>query len=121
MSKRKSTTKTSKTKTITRASAAKTAVTKSAISGASAPALIVLGYDDQQKPRGARFVNAKPDLVAKAADLMDLKVYQATSQTWQVPRNCPSVGFMPARLRAEHPEALYSEVVVALAVDPRQR
>ena len=32
------------------------------------PPLIVLGFDEQQKPRGARFVDAKPDLVTKAAD-----------------------------------------------------
>jgi hypothetical protein len=40
--------------------------------------LIVLGFDDQQKPRGARFVDGKPDLVTKAADLMGFKVYEAS-------------------------------------------
>ena len=61
---------------------AKTSVTKRSAAPANngAPALIVLGYDDQQKPRGARFVDAKQDLVAKAVELMDLKVYQATSE-----------------------------------------
>jgi hypothetical protein len=69
-----------KSKSSTKASAAKTAVTKSSAAPAtSASPLIVLGYDEHQKPRGARFVDAKPDLVAKAADLMDLKVYQATT------------------------------------------
>ena len=68
-----------KSKSTTKASAAKAAVTKSAVSpGSSTPALIVLGYDEQQKPRGARFVDAKPDLVTKAADLMGgLKVSSA--------------------------------------------
>src|SRR5437899_6657954 len=55
----------------------KTSTKTSADSAASV--LIVLGFDEQQKPRGARFVVAKPDLVAKAAQLMDLKVYKATS------------------------------------------
>jgi hypothetical protein len=63
-----------KSKSSTKASAAKTAVTKSSAAPAtSASPLIVLGYDEHQKPRGARFVDAKPDLIAKAADLMDLK------------------------------------------------
>jgi hypothetical protein len=67
-------------KSSTKASAAKAAVTKSSASPAtSSPPLIVLGYDEQQKPRGARFVEAKPDLVAKAADLMGLRVYRTTS------------------------------------------
>ena len=40
--------------------------------------LLVLGFDEQQKPCGARFVDAKPDLVAKAAQLMGLRVYKAS-------------------------------------------
>jgi hypothetical protein len=39
----------------------------------------VLGFDEQQKPCGARFVDAKPDLVAKAAQLMGLNVYKPSS------------------------------------------
>jgi hypothetical protein len=45
----------------------------------STSALIVLGYDDQQKPRGARFTDANPNLVAKAAELMDLNLYEAAN------------------------------------------
>ena len=45
----------------------------------AAPVLIVLGYDEQQKPCGAQFVGEKPDLVAKAAELMDLSVYKAST------------------------------------------
>jgi hypothetical protein len=76
MTKRKS----KPTKSTVKAAAAKRSVTKSSAVPATAasPTLIVLGFDDQQKPRGARFVDAKPDLVTKAADLMGLKVYQAT-------------------------------------------
>jgi hypothetical protein len=67
-------------KSTVKAAAAKRAVTKSSAAAAMAatPPLIVLGFDEQQKPRGARFVDAKPDLVIKAADLMGFKVYQAT-------------------------------------------
>ena len=55
---------------------AKTATKKS---GASAP-LIVLGYDEHHKPRAARFPATDAELVDKAAQLMDLKVYPAASE-----------------------------------------
>ena len=41
--------------------------------------MIVIGFDDQQKPRGARFENDKPDLVTKAAELMGLRVYKSSN------------------------------------------
>ena len=72
MTKRKS----KSTKSTVKATAAKASVRKSSIAPATAsPLLIVLGFDEQQKPRGARFVDAKPDLVTKAADLLGFKVY----------------------------------------------
>ena len=75
MTKRKS----KSTKTAVKAAAVRTAVTKSSAAAPTATTpLIVLGFDEQQKPRGAKFVDAKPDLVLKAADLMGLKVYQAS-------------------------------------------
>jgi len=75
MTKRKSKSK----KSTVKAAATKAAVTKSSNAAATAtPTLIVLGFDEQQKPRGARFVDGKPDLVTKAADLMGFKVYQAS-------------------------------------------
>jgi hypothetical protein len=72
MTKRKS----KSTKSTVKAAAAKRSDTKSSAAAAAAatPSLIVLGFDDQQKPRGARFVDAKPDLVTKAADLLGFKV-----------------------------------------------
>jgi hypothetical protein len=121
MSKRKSkaTAKTSKTKAITRASTAKAAVTKS--SPAPTAALIVIGFDDQQKPRGARFDHDKPDLVTKAADLMDLKVYQATSEdVADIAKKLP-VGRLYANGRGFVPnirQELYSEVLATLALEP---
>ena len=76
MTKRKS----KSTKSTVKAAAAKRSVTKSSAAAgtAASPTLIVLGFDDQQKPRGARFVDGKPDLVTKAADLMGFKVYEAS-------------------------------------------
>jgi hypothetical protein len=44
-----------------------------------APVILVFGVDENDKPRAARFQGAKPDLVAKAAQLMDLKLCEATS------------------------------------------
>src|SRR5271166_5817457 len=65
-----------------KAAAAKRSITKSSAAAgtAASPPLIVLGYDDDQKPRGARFDHDKPNLVTKAAEFMHLKVYQATSE-----------------------------------------
>ena len=73
------TTKTKANHRITRASTSKTAVTKTSNPMSDDVGLLVLGFDEQQKPCGARFVGAKPDLVAKAAQLMGLKVYKTTS------------------------------------------
>src|ERR1700692_261344 len=61
------------TKTTTKANAA------AKQSAASAP-LIVLGYAENQKPRAARFPGADAELVTKAAQLMDLKVYEAATE-----------------------------------------
>jgi hypothetical protein len=63
MTKRKS----KATKTTVKATAAKSSIRKSstAPAAASTTPLIVLGFDDQQKPRGARFVDAKPNLVPR--------------------------------------------------------
>ena len=78
MTKRKS----KSTKSTVKAAAAKRSVTESSAAPATtaSPTLIVLGFDEQQKPRGARFVDAKPDLVTKAADAMGFKVYEASPE-----------------------------------------
>jgi hypothetical protein len=83
----------------------------------------VLGFDEQQKPCGARFVDAKPDLVAKAAQLMGLKVYKPSSPAVaDVAKKLP-VGQLYATGRAFVPnvrQTLYSDVIVALAGEPQQ-
>src|SRR5580704_897242 len=43
------------------------------------PVLIVLGYDDQAKPRAARFAGGDPALIEKAAAAMNLEVRRVTS------------------------------------------
>jgi hypothetical protein len=125
MSKTKTNRLTTKAKRrITKASTSKTSATK-----ASAPladndiGLLVLGFDEQQKPCGARFVDAKPDLVAKAAQVMGLKVYKPTSPAAaELAKKLP-VGQLYATGRAFVPhvrQSLYSDVIVALAAEPQQ-
>jgi hypothetical protein len=90
-------------------------------SAAAAP-LIVLGYDENHKPRAARFPAADAALVVKAAQLMDLKVYQAaTEELAALAKKLPEGrlygngrGFVP-NIR----ESLYSEIIVTLAVEPQ--
>jgi hypothetical protein len=121
---KRSTTKTKAHRRITKASTSKTSVTKT-----SAPladddiGLLVLGFDEQQKPCGARFVDAKPDLVAKAAQVMGLKVYKPTSAEAAEVAKKLSVGQLYATGRAFVPhvrQSLYSDVIVALAAEPQQ-
>ena len=67
---KRSKTKAKANRRITKASTSKTSATKTSTPAADDVGLLVLGFDEQQKPCGARFVDAKPDLVAKAARLM---------------------------------------------------
>jgi hypothetical protein len=108
-------------KSTVKATAVKGSVRKSSIAPVtSTPALIVLGFDEQQKPRGAKFVDAKRDLVTKAADLMGLKVYEASPpEVADVAKKLP-VGQLYANGRAFVPnvrQTLYSDLVVALALE----
>jgi len=118
MTKRKS----KSTKTTVKAAAAKGSVRRSSTAPATAsPPLIVLGFDDQQKPRGARFVDAKPDLVTKAADAMGFKVYEASSEdVAEIAKKLP-LGRLYANGRGFVPnirQSLYSDLVVVLGQEP---
>jgi hypothetical protein len=101
-----------------KATAAKSSVKKSSTAPAPATLLIVLGFDEQQKPRGAKFVDAKPDLVTKAADLMGLKVYEATAEeVAELAKKLP-LGRLYANGRGfDIRQLLYSDLVVALALE----
>ena len=111
------------TKSTVKAAAAKGAVTKSSAAPgtAASPTLIVLGFDDQQKPRGARFVDAKPDLVTKVADLLGFKVYEASSEdVAEIAKKLP-LGRLYANGRGFVPnvrQSLYSDLVVVLGQEP---
>jgi hypothetical protein len=120
----RSTTKTKASRRITKASTSKTSAIKTSSPTADDDVgLLVLGFDEQQKPCGARFVDAKPDLVAKAAQLMGLKVYKPTfPEVAEVAKKLP-VGQLYATGRAFVPhvrQSLYSDVIVALATEPQQ-
>ena len=120
MTKRKSKSR----KSTVKATAAKGAVKKSSTAPATtaSPPLIVLGYDDDQKPRGARFDHDKPNLVTKAAEFLDLKVYQATSEDVAAVAEKLPVGRLYANGRGFVPnirQDLYSEVLATLALEPQ--
>ena len=120
MTKRKS----KSTKSTVKAAAAKRSVTKSSAVPATAatPPLIVLGFDEQQKPRGARFVDAKPDLVTKAADLLGFKVYEASSEDVAEYAKKLPLGRLYANGRGFVPnirQSLYSDLVVNLGQEPQ--
>jgi hypothetical protein len=116
-------TKTKAKRSITKASTSKTSATKSSNPTSDDICLLVLGFDEQQKPCGARFVGAKPDLVAKAAQLMGLEVYKASSpDVAEVAKKLP-VGQLYATGRGFVPnvrQSLYSDVLVALSAEPQQ-
>jgi len=120
---KRSKTKANANRRITKASTSKTSATKTSTPAADDVGLLVLGFDEQQKPCGARFVGAKPDLVAKAAQLMGLEVYKASSpDVAEVAKKLP-VGQLYATGRAFVPnvrQTLYSEVLVALSAEPQQ-
>ncbi len=87
----------------------------------SAP-LIVLGYDENHKPQGAQVPAADADLVAKAARLMDLKVYEAASEDFAVLAKKLPVGRLYSNGRGFVPnirQSLYSEIIVTLVAEPQ--
>jgi len=99
-----------------------TKTTSKAPTAASSSPLIVLGYDDQQKPRGARFQDANPKLVADAAKAMGLNVHSAASdEVGALAKKLPvgrlystGKGFVP-NIR----QNLYSQIIAALAAEPQ--
>ena len=84
--------------------------------------LIALGYDENHKPRAARFPAADAALVTKAAQLMDLKVYQAATEDLAALAKKLPEGRLYGNGRGFVPnvrQSLYSQVIVALAVEPQ--
>jgi hypothetical protein len=83
--------------------------------------LIALGFDEHQKPRGARFEGTDANLVAKAAQLMDLNVYEPkTKELAELAKKLP-IGRLYANGKAfvaNIRQSLYSQIIVALAPEP---
>ena len=89
---------------------------------ASPAPLIVLGYDENHKPRAASFLASDAELVAKAAQVMDLKVYQATTEDLAALAKKLPEGRLYGNGRSFVPnirQSLYSEIIVALALEPQ--
>jgi hypothetical protein len=89
---------------------------------ADAKVLMVLGYDQDQKPRAARFLATDANLVTKAAASMDLRVYEASTEELAAVAKKLPVGRLYANGKGFVPnvkQSLYSQVVVALAVEPQ--
>ena len=103
------------TKTTTKAKAG----TKESAASAQ---LIVLGYDEHHKPRAARFPATDADLVTKAAQLMDVKVYEAATEDLAALAKKLPEGRLYGNGRGFVPnvrQSLYSEIIVTLAVEPQ--
>jgi hypothetical protein len=83
--------------------------------------LIALGFDEHQKPRGARFEGADANLVTKAAQLMDLNVYEPkTKELAELAKKLP-IGRLYANGKAfvaNIRQSLYSQIIVELAPEP---
>jgi hypothetical protein len=83
--------------------------------------LIALGFDEHQKPRGARFEGADANLVTKAAQLMELNVYEPkTKELAELAKKLP-IGRLYANGKAfvaNIRQSLYSQIIVALAPEP---
>jgi hypothetical protein len=84
--------------------------------------LIVMGYDEHNKPCAARFTGADPNLVAKAAKLMDLEVREVTSEDLAAVAKKLPVGRLYGNGRGFVPnirQELYSQVVAELSGEPQ--
>jgi hypothetical protein len=115
-------TKTKPKRSMTKASSSNVSDTKTSTPKNEQITLVVLGFDEQQKPCGARFVGDKPDLVAKAADLMGLKVYKATTPVLLAIAKRLPLGRLYANGRGFIPnvrQVLYSDVIVELNDEPK--
>ena len=84
--------------------------------------LLVLGYDDQHKPRGARFQGAETKLVTAAAKAMGLNVYEAATEDLAALAKKLPVGRLYSNGKGFVPnvrQSLYSECIATLAHEPQ--
>ena len=84
--------------------------------------LIVLGYDDQHKPRGARFQGVDAKLVTTAAKAMGLNVYEAATEDLAALAKKLPVGRLYSNGKGFVPnirQSQYSELIATLAHEPQ--
>jgi hypothetical protein len=95
---------------------------KSSPQTSTAVPLIVLGYDDQQKPRGARFQGVEAKLVTAAAKAMSLNVYEAATEDLAALAKKLPIGRLYSNGKGFVPnvrQTLYSEFIATLAHEPQ--
>lgn len=99
----------------------KTNINASGSAVAEANAIVVFGIDEHDKPRAARFTDAKPDLIGKAAQLMELKLCEASSpELAELAKKLP-VGRLYANGRGFVPYVrrdLYAKLLAAIGHAP---
>ena len=108
--------------TKTKASASPTKAAASPKRETTTAVLIVMGYDEHNKPCAARFTGADPNLVAKAAKLMDFEVREVTSEDLAAVAKKLPVGRLYGNGRGFVPnirQELYSQVVAELSGEPQ--
>jgi hypothetical protein len=84
---------------------------------------IVLGFDDQFEPCGARFAGANPDIIFKTANRIGFKAYSITSRDLAtLAKKLPEVQLKSkgAMTVPKVSQSLYSDLLVALVADPKQ-
>lgn len=88
---------------------------------ANTTVFIVLGFDDQHKPRGARYPNPNADLLIKAAAAMGLNPYEIKSPDLIKLVQALPVGRLLSTGKGLIPnirQNLYSEIVSGIAAEP---
>jgi hypothetical protein len=87
-----------------------------------ATAFIVLGFDDQRKPRGAKYINPNTDVLTKAAAAMGLNLYEVKSPELIKLVQALPVGRLLSTGKGLIPnirQSLYSEIISEIAGEPQ--
>ena len=82
---------------------------------------VMLGFDEQRKPRGARFVDPNLDLLIKAAEAMDLSLFEVSSAyLLKTAQSLPTGKLLSTGkgLVGNIRQSLYSDLVEDVSVEP---
>jgi hypothetical protein len=96
---------------------------KASSASKSAAEIIVLGFNEQFEPCGARFAPSEPDVLTKAAHRIGFKTYLVTSRDLAtLARKLPKgqLNSKGAMTVPKVPQSLYSDLLVELVADPKQ-